>query len=223
MNIVQIYEHTYNLSMTESGTVRGARRQALHDHKRQVILTAAREVFLRAGLAGTTMRAIAANAGYVPGAVYAYFATKEAILSELLVQSLGNLARTMKAAMTGSTDRPEARLIAAAAALHGHYQANRSELELSMSVLQGGTAGFAPELERQVNGRLIAILQVMAEAIQQATGIVRAEAEREAVMLFATIAGLLLLETSGRLAVLRQDGASLVDRTVQSLLERLPR
>jgi AcrR family transcriptional regulator len=202
--------------MTITGSVR---RQALHDHKRQVILAAAREVFTRTGLAGTTMRAIADAAGYVPGAVYAYFETKEAILGELLVQSLGNMNRAVKTA-AASADQPGARLSAAAKAFHACYQANRSELDLSLALLHGGRgAGLAPELERQINGRLIAVLQVFAGAIQQASGLAPAEAEREAVALFAEIAGLLLLEASGRLRVLDQDGTALVARAVRKLLD----
>ena len=203
--------------------MRGARRQAVHDHKRQAILAAARTVFERAGLAGTTMRAIAEAAGYVPGAVYIYFPTKEAILGELLVQSLSNLNRSVKAATAAYAERADARLAAAAAALYGYYQASGAELELSLALLQGSSgADLSPELERQINGRLIAVLQVLASAIREAVGIAPAEADREAVTLFAEITGLLLLKAAGRLQVLRQDGASLVDRAVQSLLDRLP-
>src|SRR5271156_3673984 len=105
MNIVHFYEHMYIFGVTASESIRSTRRQALHDHKRQAILTAAREVFGRDGLAGTTMRAIAEAAGYVPGAVYAYFPTKEAILDALLVQSLSNLSRSVKAATAGYAEQ----------------------------------------------------------------------------------------------------------------------
>jgi AcrR family transcriptional regulator len=219
LNIVHFYEHIYYSAMTSDEIHRSARRKATHDHKRQAILTAARAVFERAGMAGATMRAIAEAAGYVPGAVYAYFPTKEAILGELLVQSLSHLNQTIKVAVARQADKPDACLAAAALALHDYYQASRAELELSLILVQGG-AVLTPELERLINGRLIAVLQQIAGAICAATGIAPAEAEGEAVMLFAEVAGLLLLGATGRLHMLRQDSATLVNRAVQRALER---
>jgi len=64
------------------------RREASHAHKRAEILAAARRVFARDGAKGLTIRAVATEAGYVPGAVYFYFYSKAAILPELAVSSL---------------------------------------------------------------------------------------------------------------------------------------
>ncbi|HUN51109.1 MAG TPA: helix-turn-helix domain-containing protein [Candidatus Sulfotelmatobacter sp.] len=198
--------------MTSRPAARHGRRQALHDHKRQAILGAARAVFLSRGLAGTTMRAIADAAGYVAGAVYAYFPTKEAIVGELLVQSLGNLSRAVKAA--GS----EAGLQAAAGALWAHYRSNPGELSLALALLADGGAGLPPETGRQINGRLIALLQALAGSLRQEAGMPPPEAERAAVTLLATLAGLLLLQASGRLAMLGQDGDALVASAIERLL-----
>ena len=92
-------------------------------------------------------------------------------------------------------------------------------MPLALALLQDGGTALPPETERQVNGRLIALLQALAGSLRQAADLPPPEAEAEAVLLFAAIAGLLLLQASGRLAMLGQDGDALLARTV----ERLPR
>ncbi|MFY0116404.1 helix-turn-helix domain-containing protein, partial [Acinetobacter baumannii] len=56
-----------------------SRRQAVSDMKRGLILEAARRVFVAEGLEGASLRAIAAEAGYTPAALYFHFDSKEAI------------------------------------------------------------------------------------------------------------------------------------------------
>ena len=70
---------------------REERRESAHANKRIEILAAARRVLARVGAKGLTIRAVAAEAGYVPGAVYFYFHSKAAILSELAVSELSGL------------------------------------------------------------------------------------------------------------------------------------
>src|SRR5918996_830259 len=50
---------------------------------RQLILDAAREMFVERGYEATTMRAIAEKIEYTPTAIYHHFRNKEALLSEL--------------------------------------------------------------------------------------------------------------------------------------------
>src|SRR5215475_12090699 len=70
---------------------RTGRRKAVSDLKRSLILDAARKVFEAEGLDGASLRAIAAEAGYTPAALYFHFESKEAIYAELLRNSLANL------------------------------------------------------------------------------------------------------------------------------------
>jgi AcrR family transcriptional regulator len=194
------------------------RRQAVHNHKRDAILAAARRIFAERGAEGTTMRNIAAAAGYVPGAVYAYFPTKQAILGELLLQTLGQLGRAIKGAGGNGVADSVAR---AAYAIHGFFLSNPREIDLMLHLLQGGQSTDIPaDLDRQINGRLIALLQPIASAMQADEVFTRTEAERRTVALLVQIAGILLLELSGRLAVLGQTGASLLDAALSDLLNR---
>jgi AcrR family transcriptional regulator len=52
------------------------RSQAVRDLKRSLILEAARKVFENEGLDGASLRAIAAEAGYTPAALYFHFDSK---------------------------------------------------------------------------------------------------------------------------------------------------
>ena len=52
--------------------------------KREAILAAARTLFLKHGLRGTSMEAIAREAGIAKPTLYAYFPDKAAIFSALL-------------------------------------------------------------------------------------------------------------------------------------------
>ena len=64
------------------------RQKAVSELKRELILDAARKVFEADGLDGASLRAIAADAGYTPAALYFHFESKEAIYAEVLRGSL---------------------------------------------------------------------------------------------------------------------------------------
>jgi len=174
-----------------------SRQIDLHDHKREAILVAARAVFATGGLAATTIRAIAARAGYTPGAIYIYYPGRDAILADLLARSLGEAARAVKAAGGPA---------AAAHALHSHYAARPDEARLLFQLLPA--AAPTPAGERQITGRLIALLTPFRDL-----GL----ADAAAITLLAQVLGLLLLDA--RLGTLRQDGPALLDRHLNHLLQ----
>src|SRR5215207_9061557 len=59
------------------------------------ILTAARELLLSQGVAGLSMRNLAAKVGYSATAIYSYFADKDAVLRALLDADCAALRRAM--------------------------------------------------------------------------------------------------------------------------------
>lgn len=63
---------------------RRARRQRRHDRSREDILAAARTVLLRDGIAAVTLEAVAREAGMSKTGLYYYFASKEALVFELV-------------------------------------------------------------------------------------------------------------------------------------------
>lgn len=63
---------------------RRARQQRKRDRSREDILTAARAVLLRDGIASVTLEAVAREAGMSKTGLYYYFASKEALVFELM-------------------------------------------------------------------------------------------------------------------------------------------
>jgi AcrR family transcriptional regulator len=193
----------------------------VRDFKRQRILDAAKRVFHEKGLEGAAMRAIAAEAGYTAGALYSYFPAKEDIYAAILADSLAALGRTIREA-AAQAGNPAARAKSAAQAFYDYYQSQPGELDLGLYLFQGiGPRGLSPELDRQLNGRLIAALNPIAEAIGALGGIDGAQAGTETVAALCHISGVLLMERSGRLKVLDQSGPALVARYLDDMTARL--
>jgi AcrR family transcriptional regulator len=59
-------------------------RQEAQNQTRERLIEAARQLFIRSGFAGTSLRDIATEAGFSQGAFYSNFPCKEAVLFELL-------------------------------------------------------------------------------------------------------------------------------------------
>src|SRR5262245_56266936 len=108
---------------------RSGRQRAGKVLKRGLILDAARKVFETAGLAGASLRAIAAAAGYTPAALYFHFDSKEAIYAEMLRTSLANLATAINRASVRAK-APSDRLRAGAIAFFRYYADNPRDLDL---------------------------------------------------------------------------------------------
>lgn len=80
---------------------RATRKAEAQDARARRILDAARDVLAGTGIQGLTMRAVAGRAGYTAGAVYSYFASKEALLAALAADEMDRAARTLKETARG--------------------------------------------------------------------------------------------------------------------------
>jgi AcrR family transcriptional regulator len=204
-----------------STAIAGRRRESVRAFKRAAILDAARRVFAEKGLEGASVRLIAAEAGYTPGAIYYHYPDKEHVYGDILMHSLGALGRAVKQAAAGAAG-PEARLRAAAWAFFAYYREHPEELDLSFYLERGiKPRGLTPELNRHLNGRLIAILQVIAEALGGFGQASVDDANIETVGLVGHLCGVLLMDRSGRLKTLGFAPAGLVDRYLDQLVARL--
>lgn len=202
---------------------RTARRKAVHDFKRAAIVDGAKRVFAEHGLDGASIRLIARAAGYTPGAIYFYYPGKEHIYGDILSESLAALGRAVKDAAAAATDG-EARLRAAARAFFVYYRDHPDELELGFYLFQGiRRRGLTPELDRQLNGRLIAVLRVLAAAVREFGRLDEEAANLETVATASQLVGILLMDKSGRLKTLGFAGETLVDHAIDVLVERLRR
>lgn len=194
----------------------------MNDSRRALVLDAARSVFEKLGIEGASIREIAKQAGYTPGAIYSYFENKEAIYGALLADSLERLNRAVDAAGDAGMTAADV-LDAKAGAWFGFFAANPRDLDLGFYLVHGlRPRGLTAELNYQLNDRLHDALRPC-EAALQAMGLNAEEALRENTSLFAHGVGLLLMQHTGRIRMFGQDASMLFESYVIGLVERLQR
>ncbi len=199
---------------------RPARQKTLSDARRQHVLDSARTVFFELGLEGTSIREIAKHAGYTPGAIYSYFASKEDVYAALLGESLERLNEAVQAAVGSPASKPEKRLAAAAKAFFQFYAENPRDLDLGFYLFQGmQPRGLTAELNEQLNQRLRDSLAPVETALQE-LGMDAANALAEVTALFAHVVGLLMLSHTGRIRMFRQKSNDLFAAYLQQLAAR---
>jgi AcrR family transcriptional regulator len=198
---------------------RADRKRAVSDHRRKLILDAAKEVFQELGLEGASMREIAKKAGYTPGAIYSYYRSKEEIYGDLLAESLERLNEAVHAAEIPSA-KPDDRLDAAALAFYRFYADNPRDLDLGFYLFHGlKPHGLTKELNSHLNNRLRAALQPIEQALA-GMGVEEVVAAREVTALFGHCVGLLLLQHTGRIRIFEQRAHDLFEEYVERLRER---
>jgi AcrR family transcriptional regulator len=197
------------------------RRRAVSDLKRGLILAAARRVFEREGLDGASVRAIAAEAGYTPAALYFHFDSKEVIYAEVLRASLADLQEAVSRAVS-SARTPADRLRAAAMAFFRFYALNPRDLDLGFYLFRGGMqpAGLGRERDLALNAALEAALRPIAEAAE-ALGADPEEARLLMVDTFAHATGLLVLAHTGRIRMFGSSAPRLMEHYVETRIASL--
>ncbi len=199
---------------------RTRRSRALADVRRELVLDAARAAFFELGMDRASMREIAQRAGYTPGAIYSYFASKEEMYGALLAESLERLNAAVQQSLAGAGAGHAQRLDAAATAFFDFYADNPRDLDLGFYLFQGmKPRGLTPELNESLNVRLRDALAPVQDALQ-ALGLSARQATREVTALFAHAVGLLVLSHTGRVRMFRQSVPELFAAYVQQLLER---
>jgi AcrR family transcriptional regulator len=73
----------------------GTRRQRYRQQTRSEILGAAREIFVRRGFEGFSMRSLAHSVGYSPAAIYLHFTSKEELFDVLVEESFVHLYKAL--------------------------------------------------------------------------------------------------------------------------------
>ncbi len=200
---------------------RRERQKAVSEHKRGLILAAARKVFEAEGLDGASLRAIAASAGYTPAALYFHFDSKEAIYAEVLRGSLANLQDAV-ARSSSRTKSPADRLRAASMAFFRYYTENPRDLDLGFYLFRGGMKphGLGKERDAMLNAALKAALHPIYEAAQ---GLGAEDDKAKCLMVdtFAHASGLLLLAHTGRMRMFGVSALNLMESFVESRIAAL--
>ncbi|HEX5957738.1 MAG TPA: helix-turn-helix domain-containing protein [Hyphomicrobiaceae bacterium] len=206
---------------------RQSRREAVSGHKRELILDAARQVFVEEGLDGASLRAIAVRAGYTPAALYFHFESKEAMYAEVLHASLEALGAVVDLAVS-RTSSPQLRVKAAAMGFFQFYARNPRDLDLGFYLFRGGMkpAGLGRERDLRLNSALESALRPIAEAATE-LGAPQERANLLMVDCFAHAAGLLLLLHTGRIRMFGASAQALmgayVDKRIAEIVEEARR
>jgi AcrR family transcriptional regulator len=196
-----------------SDVARTERLSAVAEAKRALILDAALRVFAREGLREASMRSIAKEAGYAPGAIYAYFPSKDHLYGAALRESLGRLRTATETAATAAAGDTAARFVAAGLAFFDFYDANPRDLDMGFYLFAGGIAPRGlpdEEVNSELNAALLATLEPVRRAAEQLFD--TDEATRLTADVFAHASGLLLLRHTHRLKLFRLDARELMLR-----------
>jgi AcrR family transcriptional regulator len=127
-----------------------------YDKKRQGILSRSAALFAAHGYTGTSITMIAEACGVSKALMYHYYASKDAVLSDLLSDHLQNLVGVVETASQSCTDGKE-RVFAISAALLEAYRGADAEHQVqiaSLKLLPGAQQETLKELER----RLVALV-----------------------------------------------------------------
>lgn len=177
------------------------RREAVNELKRSLIIDAARRVFEAEGLDGASMRVIAREAGYTPGAIYFHFPGKEAIYGAVLQELLERLVSRVDAALaplSGPSDRARA----SALAFYDFFAENPRDLDFGFYLFKSGIRprGLTKELNAELNQRLADSLAPIGAAVRETGG---SEEAAQALMadVFAHAVGLLILKHTRRIRI----------------------
>jgi AcrR family transcriptional regulator len=187
--------------MADMGSSRGNRAGRMA--KRRAFSDATWRVFMREGLVGTTARAIAAETGKSVGSLYSYYPSTEAVVRELVLGSLAELARNVSAVAGGKAGARN-RIVSAVDAIAKFYGANSRGAELLPMLLHDAKGDEGDETGKfvsRMNGKLIAALVPVADAFRS-LGLSQQSAQAKTLGLACFVLGLVMLESSGRLEAL---------------------
>jgi AcrR family transcriptional regulator len=200
---------------------RESRRKSISDHKRELILDAARQIFAEEGLEGASLRAIATRAGYTPAALYFHFDSKEAIYAEVLRASLASLGAAVDHAVA-KTRGPRQKLKAAAMSFFHFYAENPRDLDLGFYLFRGGMkpAGLGHDRDIELNAALEGALRPIADAAEELGSSVQ-NANLLMVDCFAHATVLLLLLHTGRIRMFGASALDLMDSYVKDKISHL--
>lgn len=195
------------------------RQQAMVETRRAMVLDAAKAVFAKVGLERASMREIAKQAGYTPGALYAYFSGKQELLAALLDDMLRRLQDVVQSAKP-SKGRVDSGILAKGQAWLAFFISQPREMELALSLLAGsGAQRVSPEISRALHIQLRKTLDPVGVALL-ALGATASQAELEVEALLAQGLGLLLSQDSSRLQTAAQSPEALFSGYLQDMERR---
>lgn len=199
-----------------------SRREREREEMRQLIIDAARRLFVQEGYAQVTVRRIAEAIEYTPGAIYSYFEDKDAIFHALHRQGFTELMRYMaeasaRAAAEGGTPLDQLRRLGEAYLSFAHENPEMYDL---MFVAQAPVRA-EPETWPE-GGRAFDVLRQLVRVAIEGGWIRAGEPEAVAFTLWSACHGMVTLDYRGRCKVVAEDHRhTIVERSFDYLLDAL--
>jgi AcrR family transcriptional regulator len=175
------------------------RQRVLAEARRDLVLQAVRAAISEGGLESASIREIAARAGYTPGALYAYFSSKQALLAAVLketIEGANAAAAQAKLPKSGGVTALHAR----ANAWLAHFTARPGEVGVVLHLLAADGAGVGQAaLVRQLTEDLQKSLDPIAQELDL-MGCPPSLLKAEVTGLLAMALGVLLMRDSRRMS-----------------------
>lgn len=138
------------------------RQTAVADARRALVLAAAERLLLRVGLQKASMREIAKESGYTPGALYSYFSSRQQLMVALLSSALQRLDAAVAAAIPPKSTS-ESPLVYRGRAWMEHLLCTPLDRQLLVYFFTGSEAvgdNVAGMLRTQVCGTLLPLAEL---------------------------------------------------------------
>jgi AcrR family transcriptional regulator len=197
---------------------KSGRKRAEHlgpERRRPQVLDAALELFLEHGYEGTSMQAIAEQAGVTKPVVYACFASKDSLFRALLRREEERILGEINAAFAGADlDDPEQTLVHGLTAFLGAVGSSPEVYRLIFFQEGGGNAAIARRIQRGREAQVDALTELVRPWLRERAA--AGDGEITARLVGSAIAG--LAEAGARL--LLEEGTAW---TAERLGERLGR
>jgi AcrR family transcriptional regulator len=164
------------------------------DVRRGQLVAAARNVLERQGIAGATLRAVAAEAGVPLGTVHYIFRSKEQLLRAVLEDVIGEISDAARATAGTATDLGSAMRTTAlevwSELVEGHVEQQLMQYELTMWALR--TPGMAEVARWQYERYVDVLTTIWTDAAARAGVTLAVPAEQLARLWLAGVDGLIL-------------------------------
>ena len=205
-------------------------KERRQEQVREEILEAARRVLLSRGLPGLTLTAVARELQLTKAALYYYFASKEALVFELVYLDLASHAEVVGNAVANAESGADA-VAALIRTSSDHYGNRMDELRLAYLVPQISTASatrFDSDMLAKIrpfNDRMYGVVADKIHQDQQAGRVARSiDGRRLAFLAHTSVLGMLivegLVEVTDEAPLIHSRGA-MVDELVRTFTARL--
>ena len=202
-----------------NATSTGRRRHIQREEVRADILAAARKLVDRDGPKALTMRAVAGEVGYSPGALYEYFGSKGDILEALYFQGAQGLeGRTRQVLAAAGPNVSATDRVAMAGRAYRSFAIDHPDLYLLIFSVPHSPSGKLPhEYAPDGDASFGSLVDMLRDAVEQGE-IAEGEPTHLAAGLWSLVHGFVMLEITGRLP---NDPPGLTDELFESALDMI--